>query len=336
MQSEIVFSPQDQSYFLSMGVTVQLPINDLVEVLLKFNKEQGGQHVSSILPTDESKVEQSAREVPVALPFPVQAPAVDDSGLDAATTELLADSMKRVELPTDTGISISSTVEDAFRNVPIHLVRQDQFLLEYKERCKWHQASSTFLIAGSYKRRQDRMRTQEVQREYLATLDEQNSSAFVSRLDSMNGSTTMGDPNGFMSIGAKKLSANAPVFTPGSSFTTHISEYETRPRAQSDTLHDSSGMNSDMFAVRQAAARARGERAMSTIAFLPPLAVDYREVEEEVEVPRLDSDHFDEMMKSSSQFNSFWNDGKSPLEASTADQRTASNDSDHPPECKQM
>jgi hypothetical protein len=280
--TEIVFCPESNSYSLSLGVNVQLPIHELVDVLLKFNAE----HVvpNSISDVESSHSQSLLASLPEATPYefpdsPVYTPkASSNSGT----------SSKKL-------IRETSYADDDFMRVPITVARQDPMLLDYRERTKWHREFGRFFVENAFKKQDERMDrfTQALQRYDELPVAEEFRYEYA---------TTEMKPSS-SSIGGKRLSADAPVFTPGSAFASTYASDSIRERALSENF-------------AEAAPGGTRDRVMSNLSYLPPSAV----VEEAFpEAPV------------SSEIASFWS-----RVASAAPPQSIEREESRPAECKQM
>ena len=207
--SEIVYNPESNSYALSISVNVQLPITELVELLLKFNQE----HVA--LPAACEQVEPIASSsrlasLPVATSFsPVHAPAPD-----------------AVYTPERRG----KFEDDEFMRIPIAVTRQDPFLMDYRERSKW---TTGKFLASSLRENETLNRL---------TLGFQQYDQLPVNPHFANQEWVEYVPAASPWSGAK-LSADAPVFTPGSGFSTQASSCEfSRERRMSEAVLPPSAM----------------------------------------------------------------------------------------------
>ena len=174
-QAEIVFSPETQSYALSFGITVTLPVNELVETLLRFNAEQ-----QSACKADE--------------PEPI---LTGDSICDILVDENLASEANlfgKLEEQVNSSVATSETTD--FDEIPISLIRSDTYYQDYVQRSKWQYAESTFLVKDVHKRAAERCRKESAQAESLARRKQRSAS------------------NATTAASESRLSADAPVFLP--------------------------------------------------------------------------------------------------------------------------
>ena len=228
--TEIVFCPESNSYSLSLGVNVKLPIHELVEVLLKFNSE----HVvpNSISDLESSLSQSLLASLPDAAPFvlpesPVYTPKASN-GSGVSNTRFIRETM---------------FADDDFKRVPISVARQDPILLEYRERTKWHREFGRFFVENSVKKQEDRaVRFTHALERYdeLPVVDDFKYEYAVP-----------------MSSCGKQLSADAPVFTPGSAFASTYASDSVRERALSENFAETAGR----------------DRIMSNVSYLPPNAL---------------------------------------------------------------
>ena len=235
--SEIVFDPDTNSYALSVGVKVQLPISDLVEVLLKFNQE----HVAPHSKLDVDPLPPISRLWSAALPrsttFTFEPPVAHAESPRHERTESFA-----VDTPTSS----------PFDEIPMTVVRQDAGLFDYRERSKWNRESGRFFVENRAARQSARLLKQE--EAFRAYDNLPINDAFL--LDQQYGELS-GSPDFFQPI--TKLSADAPVFTPASAFASTVAVGPTdasmRLRAMSDSI-------------------TRNERSMSSMTYLPPSVLE--------------------------------------------------------------
>jgi len=194
-QVEIVYSPDSQSYSLNFGVTMQLPINELVETLLKFSAAQQ---------MNACVVDQSTGDP--------QPEVFLDTFVPESTSLPLSD---QEDFP-------SMLTEDTFRHIPISLIRQDEAYLDYVQRSKWQYPAASFLVKDAHKFNQDKMKAEDKQLRYLASFLDETST----KKQRTSSATT---------AGSARLSADAPVFTPGSSGVSFGPDGLGRPRAWSES-----------------------------------------------------------------------------------------------------
>jgi hypothetical protein len=228
--SEIVFCPETNSYSLSLGVNIQLPIHELVELLLKFNAE----HVvpNSVSDKESSHSQSLLASLPEASPYMLP---------DASVyTPRASEPVKKVY------VRESTFADDDFMHVPITVARQDPVLLDYKERAKWHRDFGRFFIEDGFRKQDERMDrfTRALERfDQLPVAAEFSASSPV-----FDASYEYVEPK---PVGNKRLSADAPIFTPGSGFASTYASDSVRERAES----------------------AGRERIMSNLSYLPANAV---------------------------------------------------------------
>jgi hypothetical protein len=188
-QVEIVYSPDSQGYSLNFGITVQLPINDLVESLLKFNATHHSVSACEGQVCANESTEDFLQPEPDIF--------LDNFAGDSASVLPLID--PEDELPP-------MSIEDTFNNIPISLIRQDEAYLDYLQRSKWQYSEATFFTRNPHKFNQEKALLQERQLRYLQRFLEES----TTRKHRTSSSAT--------SAGSSvRLSADAPVFTPGSS-----------------------------------------------------------------------------------------------------------------------
>ena len=260
--TQIVFCPDTNSYALQIGVTVQLPITELVEVLLKFNAE----HVVStpVTEVDSSTTHSLLASLPDASPY-----SLPDS--PSVYTPKVAHAGTKRARETGSG----KFANDDFARIPIGVARQDPMVMEYRERSKWRRESGRFFIEDSLAKEQERVEKLEqgfkcfeellVNEHFLAPV-----AARHSRASSMDASAGF-DSVYTAPVQSKQLSADAPVFTPGSGFASTYapdSGASSRQRSMSDAFIDQ--------------VAGRSERIMSAASFLPPAALP---VPEGIETP---------------------------------------------------
>lgn len=274
----IVFCPETNSYSLSLGVTVQLPIPDLVEVLLKFNAE----HVVPQSSAESSNSHSLLASLPEASPY-----SLPDSSVYTPKAHASAGPPRDVS-PASTGYP-----EDDFMRIPIALTRQDPLILEYRERAKWTRESGRFFVDNSQAKQEAR--------------SERLNRAIACFEDMMFAN----ESESFTANGSKKLSADAPEFTPGSAFaSTYVSDASdsVRMRAFSEN------------------AEPRRERSMSALSFLPPSAMIPEEAPE-VAV---------QAVSPSKQISSFWARVTSQAGLVAPPENELQRQESRPAECKQM
>ena len=235
--SEIVFDPETNSYALSVGVKVQLPISDLVDVLLKFNQEHVAPH---------SKTEE-------ALPAPIS--RLWSVALPRTTTFTFDPPVAHAESPRHERMDsylVDTPTSSPFDDIPMTVVRQDAGLFDYRERSKWTRESGRFFIENWNNRESARLIKQE---EAFRAYDELPiNEAFL--VDPQYGDVSASQ-DFYQPI--TKLSADAPVFTPASAFASTVAVGPTdasmRLRAMSDSV-------------------TRNERSMSSMTYLPPSVLE--------------------------------------------------------------
>ena len=283
--SEIVFCPESNSYALSLGVKVQLPIQELVEVLLKFNAEQAERQPVA---EEDSNVSQSLMaSLPEASPFsfPESHVYTPKNGVHA-------------EVKRSRQASASSEYpEDDFSRVPIHVARQDPCLQDYRDRSMWREESGVFFRSDHAEKQGKLLAAQARAYEIFEKLPVKDHFLSMGEVDFCGEyPMEMGLPpaTSFSRPSSTKLSADAPVFTPGSAFaSTQGSESGmVRQRALSaDTVSEK--------------AASRQDRVMSaaSASFLPAsaLAVTHEAVEEAIESPskQMAASFWNRMMSSS-------------------------------------
>ena len=271
--AEIVFNPITNSYALSVGVKVQLPINELVEVLLRFNQEQ------MLVPSHVEDHSSVSHSVLAFLPEPTAIESVpqDSSVYTPKASIAHASTFKRRS-------KINSFPDDEFARISISVIRQEPALFEYRERAKWHKSSGRFFVDNSEARAESHTAELNSGFALFAELPVNEQFAYHPRSASMEST--------------KGLSANAPVFTPGSAFASTYTD-SLRSRSMSESYADVAGSR-------------RSERAMS-MAYLPP-----------------------SVMEEESDVNAFWSkitaiDSEAPVEAPAFTREES-----RPAECKQM
>ena len=209
--AEIVYKPETDSYVLSVGVTVQLPVTELVELLLKFNQEQ-----QCIAPAVCEPEVQSSRAILAFLP--------------PATCMSPAGSPNEVYTPKSTPTATSILFdEDDFARIPICVTRQDPFLMDYRERSKWRREEGKFFVENAVSR--------EANRVTRLTLGFKQYDEMTVNPQFVYEEVPHGRSGSMDSTWSKagKLSADAPVFTPASAFT-RCSEAEPRERNMSISM----------------------------------------------------------------------------------------------------
>lgn len=301
--SEIVYSPESNGYALSVGVTVQLPITELVEVLLKFNAEHVAPRSS---PQVESHHSHSLlASLPDASPYSFpESPSVYTPKAAAHATA------KRAREPVS-----SEVPENDFSRIPVAVTRQDGMIMEYRERAKWRRESGKFFTDNSIEKQMNRMEKlnngfkwfdELLVNEHFLHPTDMNWYHYPARANSMDAM--------FDSKPAKRLSADAPVFTPGSAFaSTYVSEAggdSVRQRAMSENLSS------------------RQERAMS-LTYLPPSALSVMHENNEAPVETA------QPSTPSQELSSFWNKVVAAAASGSSVPELVREES-RPAECKQM
>ncbi len=289
-ETEIVFNSDTNSYALSLGVKIQLPIAELVEVLLKFNQEQVVSHSSAVeepvVAADKQSLVEDVGGILAALPAasrmeqeePVPPPGLGDGSQSSP-----------VYTPKSRGLEKSSHVaDDGFARISITVARQEPALLEYRQRAKWTSDFGKFFAIDAPSRIESNLSRMSEGFDHYGELpvhphfldsssyqeEEYTSHQYHPRSGSMDSNlsssysmkpTNLPPSNTVLS----SLSADAPVFTPGSAFasTAMPSLDSLRIRAMSDTF----ASNLENSLANNGAA-SRNERAMS-LAYLPPSAL---------------------------------------------------------------
>jgi hypothetical protein len=300
--SEIVFCPESNSYALSVGVTVQLPITELVEVLLKFNSEHMNPEPKQLTASHQSH--SLLASLPDASPYSFP----DSPSVYTPRTSEHAKAKRSRQS--------NRFADDEFLRIPLSVARQDGMLIEYRERSKWRRESGKFFRDNSIGKEEERIERlnlgfkcydELLVNEHFMNHAEYESFALPTEsiYDSQKTST--------------KLNADAPIFTPGSAFaSTYVSDTEgesIRQRAMSESI-------------------SRDERSVS-LSYLPPSALSVMEEKPEEPVESVVSTTVPSPTK---QITSFWN----KVVAATADdipavsQPDLDRDESRPVECKQM
>jgi hypothetical protein len=280
--SEIVFCPETNSYCLSLGVNVQLPIHELVEVLLKFNAEH-------VVPNSVSDAESSDSQSLLAV-LPEASALVSQSDSPVYTP-------KASESAQPEGI-VRGTMypDDDFMRIPVAVSRQDPTLLDYRERAKWHREFGRFFTDNSFAKQEARMDR------FTKALERYDQLPVAEEFAHQYGYDETVFPK---QTGAKRLSADAPVFTPGSAFASTYASDSVRDRALSETFADGS----------------RRDRVMSNLSYLPPNAV----IEEALpEVPV------------ETAISSFWSRITATQDIAAESLPSLEREESRPAECKQM
>ena len=306
--SEIVFCPESNSYSLSLGVTVQVPITELVEVLLKFNSEHMNQSPKQAKDSNQSN--SLLASLPDASPYSFP----DSPSVYTPRTAGNA-SNKR---------SRNSNVfpEDDFLRIPLSVARQDGILMEYRERAKWRRESGRFFTDNSIYKEEERIERINLGfkcYDELLVNEHFMNHAGLSEFDSYAPPTEPMEAIYDSHKTSTRLNADAPIFTPGSAFaSTYVSDTEgdsTRQRALSETI-------------------SRDERSVS-LSYLPPSALSLMQEKPEEPVESVVSTTVPSPTK---HINSFWNN----VLAATVDDIPAVSQPDlerhesRPVECKQM
>lgn len=238
--SEIVFDPDSNSYALSIGVKVQLPISDLVEVLLKFNQE----HVAPNSNPQEMPAFQRTKTWASALP--------------RSTTFTFDPPVAHAESPRhehSTSFALDTPTKSPFDQIPMSVVRQDVGLYDYRERSKWARDSGRFFIENWGDRESTRFTMQE--EAFRAYDNLPINEAFLGdfQYDDVPMAADFFQP-------LTKLSADAPVFTPASAFASTVAAAPTDASMRLRAMSDSGPRN---------------ERSMSSMTYLPPSVVEAAE-----------------------------------------------------------
>lgn len=226
--AEIVFCSETNSYALSLGVRVQLPIPELVDLLLKFNATQSA---SKPVVDDESHISHSLlASLPEASPF-----SVPESFVYTPKNGVHADVKRSCQAS-----SSCEYAEDDFARIPIHVARQDPFLLEYKERSMWRAESGRFFRACHVEKQGDLVNKEARAYEIYDQLSVNEHFLYMMNPPVSESSETGLPPaTSFSRPPSTKLSADAPVFTPGSAFasTQGSDNGAVRQRAMSGDTH---------------------------------------------------------------------------------------------------
>lgn len=243
--SEIVFDPDSNSYALSIGVKVQLPISDLVEVLLKFNQEQIASH-------------SKQQEMPA-----LQRTKTWASALPRSTTFTFDPPVAHAESPRhehSTSFGVDTPTKSPFDLIPMSVVRQDIGLFDYRERSKWTRDSGRFFIENWNDRESTRfMKQEEAFRAYDNLPINDAFLADFQQYEDVPMTTEFFQP-------LTKLSADAPVFTPASAFASTVAAAPTDASMRLRAMSDSA---------------TRNERSMSSMTYLPPSVVEATEADNE-------------------------------------------------------
>jgi hypothetical protein len=243
--SEIVFDPDSNSYALSIGVKVQLPISDLVEVLLKFNQEQ----IASNSKPQEMPAFQRTKTWASALP--------------RSTTFTFDPPVAHAESPRhehSTSFAVDTPTKSPFDQIPMSVVRQDIGLFDYRERSKWARDSGRFFIENWNDRESTRfMKQEEAFRAYDNLPINDAFLADFHQYEDVPMTTDFFQP-------LTKLSADAPVFTPASAFASTVAAAPTDASMRLRAMSDSA---------------TRNERSMSSMTYLPPSVVEATEADNE-------------------------------------------------------
>lgn len=204
--AEIVFCSETNSYALSLGVRVQLPIPELVDLLLKFNAAQSAEKP---VVDDESHVSHSLlASLPEASPF-----SLPESFMYTPKNGVHADVKRSCQASSSCGYP-----EDDFARIPIHVARQEPYLLEYKERSMWRAESGRFFRAGHVEKQGDLVNKEARAYELYDQLVVNEHFLYMMNPVSEFSETGLPPATSFTRPPSTKLSADAPVFTPGSAF----------------------------------------------------------------------------------------------------------------------
>ena len=242
--SEIVFDPDTNSYALSVGVKVQLPISDLVDVLLKFNQEHVAPH---------SKAEE-APPAPISRLWSVALPRTTTFTFDPPVAHAESPRHERMD-----SYVVDTPTSSPFDEIPMTVVRQDAGLFDYRERSKWTRESGRFFIENWTDRESARLIKQEEAFRAYDNLPVNEAFLVDPQYGDVSASQDFYQP-------ITKLSADAPVFTPASAFASTVAVGPTdasmRLRAMSDSV-------------------TRNERSMSSMTYLPPSVLEVGSVDNE-------------------------------------------------------
>ena len=238
--SEIVYDPETNSYALSVGVKVQLPISDLIDVLLKFNQEQTA---------PLSKYEERT---------PVSRNGLWSAALPRSTTYTLDKfdpPVAHAESPRHErteSFGVETPTNSPFDEIPMTVVRQDVGLFDYRERSKWTRESGRFFAENWFDRQSSRLiKQEEAFRAYDNLPVHEAFQADIQYAD-MPVAQDFYQP-------ITKLSADAPVFTPASAFASTVAGGPTDASLRLRAMSDSA---------------TRNERSMSSMTYLPPSAIE--------------------------------------------------------------
>lgn len=282
--SEIVFCPETNSYNLSLGVTVQLPIHELVDVLLKFNAEH-------VVPNSVSDAESSdSQSLLAALPeAPAPARSMSPVYTPKAADYFAAPSQRRE----------SPYPDDDFMRIPVAVARQDPALLDYRERAKWHREFGKFYVDNAFSKQEERMDR------FTRALQRYDELPVASHFSDTREYEYLEEAPLRPSAG-KRMSADAPIFTPGSAFASTYASDSVRERALSETFAEGG----------------KRDRVMSNLSYLPPSAL----VEEAVPEVPVDT-----------ALSSFWNRVAAASDFETYNPALSmERQESRPAECKQM
>jgi len=235
--SEIVFDPDTNSYALSVGVKVQLPISDLVDVLLKLNQERGATH---------SKIEDAILP-PVSRLWSAALPRSTTFAVDPPIAHAESPRHERME-----SFAVDTPSSSPFDEIPMVVVRQDAGLFEYRERSKWTRESGRFFIENWTDRESARLMKQEEAFRAYDNLPINEAFLIDSQYDAVSASQDFYQP-------ITKLSADAPVFTPASAFASTVAVEPTDASMRLRAMSDSA---------------TRNERSMSSMTYLPPSVLE--------------------------------------------------------------
>ena len=219
-QAEIVFVPETQGYALSFGITVTLPVTELVETLLKFNTQN-----TSGVATDNVVGERSFVTDEFSEAAQIASSSIDQEN---GTFNVPNSSLK---LDAVNGGSSSLPVEYDFSDIPISLIRADSVYQEYVQRGKWQYSESSFLVRDSQRRVEDSRRRSAAQAENLALARK------------IRSASTASTEAGWGGWGGRqqKLSADAPVFLPGGLGAETVEPSTWRGRSYSEAGNGATG-----------------------------------------------------------------------------------------------
>lgn len=273
--SEIVYNPETNAYALSLGVNIQLPISELVDVLLKFNQEQVVPSSPAVQGDTLVLDKASYAEIASVLSSLPAATKTEEHAPPPGLAE--PSSTSPIYTPKSREIGNGFFPDDDFMRIPLTVIRQEPGLLEYRERSKW--TTGKFFTPDVSSRTESNIarltRGFELYTELPVDPQFLDQSEYMHE-EYIHHPRSGSMDSGYSSTKPRYLSADAPVFTPGSAFASTAvtpSLESVRVRAMSDTFTQEP--------------RSRDERAMS-LAYLPPSALSVMREDTNWDAPQLE------------------------------------------------